>query len=315
MRFVGLCFVVLILPHAALAAPWPLTGTLATHDPTLIKDGGAWWCFSTGPGLRTKRSVDGLAWEQGAPLFKEERDWWKTYAPTKRPLDAWAPDLKRFHDRIWCYYCVSEFGRNNSAIGLMSCTSLERGDWRDDGFVIGSKSGIDAYNAIDPFLAVDAAGEPWLVFGSWFDGIQLVKLDPATMKPAGKVQAVARRSGGIEAPNVVYANGWYHLFVSIDKCCSGVNSTYKIAVGRAKDIAGPYVDKTGRPLLNAGGTVIEASEERWIGPGGQDLYQDGEKWILVRHAYDATNNGRPALRISDLYWDDDGWPTLAEPTR
>ncbi|HET7536824.1 MAG TPA: glycoside hydrolase family 43 protein [Candidatus Didemnitutus sp.] len=297
----------------ALAAEWPLTGALNAHDPTLIKDGETWWCFSTGPGVRTKRSTDGLEWKQGESLLKEERAWWREYAPAKRALDVWAPDLQRFRDRIWCFYCVSEFGRNNSAIGLVSCTSIAHGDWRDDGFVIGSKSGVDASNAIDPFLAIDAGGEPWLVFGSWFDGIQLVKLDAATMKPVGKVSAVARRSGGIEAPNLIYANGWYYLFVSIDKCCAGVNSTYKIAYGRSKDIVGPYFDKAGRSMLDAGGTVLEAGAGRWIGPGGQDIYQDGERWILVRHAYDAENNGRPALRIRDLYWDAAGWPTMAGP--
>ncbi len=303
---------IIALAPAVFAAEWPLTGALNAHDPTLIRDGGTWWCFSTGPGVRTKHSPDGLAWEQGAPLFTEERSWWRDYAPAMRKLDVWAPDLQKFGDRIWCYYCVSEFGKNNSAIGLMSCSSIERGDWRDDGLVLGSKSGRDAYNTIDPSLTTDAAGAPWLVFGSWFDGIQLVKLDPATMKPAEKIEAIARREGGIEAPNIIYAQGWYYLFVSIDKCCAGVNSTYKIACGRSREIAGPYVDRAGRSMLKAGGTILESSEGHWIGPGGQDVYQDDNHWILTRHSYDAANNGKPALRISDLYWDEEGWPTLVD---
>jgi arabinan endo-1,5-alpha-L-arabinosidase len=133
------------------------------------------------------------------------------------------------------------------------------------------------------------------------------------MKPTGAIRRIAKRENGIEAPNLVYANGWYYLFVSIDKCCQGVNSTYKIAVGRSKEIAGPYVDKTGAPLLEGGGTLLEVGGERWKGPGGQDVYHNGDGWIMARHSYDAQNHGRPALRISDLYWDADRWPTLQKP--
>ena len=109
------------------AAEWPLTGALGAHDPTIIRDEGTWWCFATGAGLRVKSSPDGLNWTQGAPLFEQELNWWRTYAPAMRKLDVWAPDLQKFRGRIWCYYAVSEFGRNNSAIGLKSCTSLAKG--------------------------------------------------------------------------------------------------------------------------------------------------------------------------------------------
>ena len=296
-----------------MAAEWPLTGDLVAHDPTIIKQDGMWWCFTTGPGLRTKSSPDGLAWKQSAPLFDHELDWWKEYAPKKRNLDVWAPDLHQFAGRIWCYYAVSEFGRNNSAIGLKSCSSLAKADWRDDGFVIGSKRGTDAYNAIDPNLTIDADGAPWLVFGSWFDGIQLVRLDPATMKPAGEVQCLARREGGIEAPVIVHANGYYYLFVSIDKCCQGAASTYKISYGRSSGIGGPYLDKSGNELLRGGGAILEDAHDQWKGPGGQDIYQNGNYWVIARHAYDANNNGKPALRIADLYWDSEEWPTLVLP--
>jgi arabinan endo-1,5-alpha-L-arabinosidase len=307
-----------LLLRATFSAPvfgaeWALTGDLTAHDPAIIKKEGTWWCFATGAGLRVKSSGDGLSWTEGTPLFEKELEWWRTYAPAMRKLDVWAPDIHEFGGRIWCYYTVSEFGRNNSAIGLKSCTSLAKADWRDDGFVIGSKSGVDAYNAIDGSLTTDAAGSPWLVFGSWFDGIQIVRLDPATMKPVGEVRCVARRENGIEAPNVIYANGRYYLFLSIDKCCQGVNSTYKIVFGRADAITGPYVDRAGVKLLESGGNILDSGGDRWKGPGGQDVYCNGDDWVMARHAYDAQNNGRPALRMVDLFWDADLWPTLVDP--
>lgn len=298
---------------AAPAAEWSLTGALGAHDPTIIRADGFWWCFTTGAGLPVKYSRDGLAWAQGVRLIETERTWWRTWAPAMGALDVWAPDVQQFNGRYWCYYSVSEFGRNNSAIGLMSCSSILAGDWRDDGFVIGTRSGQQLYNAIDPHLTIDAAGRPWLAFGSWFDGIQIVSLDAATMKPNGTVQAIARRANGVEAANIVYAHGYYHLFVSIDQCCQGVASTYKIAHGRSVNITGPYEDRDGVPLLAGGGSLLEVSGARWKGPGGQDVYRDSDAWIIARHAYDASNFGNPALRIADLYWDADKWPTFSAP--
>jgi|CZKI01.1.fsa_nt_gi arabinan endo-1,5-alpha-L-arabinosidase len=310
----GLAAAGLLLIASACPAPgadWALTGSLGAHDPSIIEEGSTWWVFSTGAGLPVKHSADGLNWVQGAPLFASELPWWRTYAPTMGLLDVWAPDVHRFAGRYWCYYCVSEFGTNNSAIGLTSCTSIALGDWRDDGLVISSENGANAYNALDPDLAIDASGNPWLVFGSWFDGIHVVKLDPATMKPAGTIYSIAERANGIEASNILYNNGYYYLFVSIDKCCLGVDSTYKIAYGRSTSITGPYGDKGNAAMLDAGGTVLDSGGPRWVGPGGQSVYHDNSGgWIIAFHAYDALNNGDPTLMISDLYWDSGNWPTF-----
>jgi arabinan endo-1,5-alpha-L-arabinosidase len=299
----------------SFASTRDLTGAVISHDPTIIKEDATWWIFETGQGLPVKHSANGTHWNQGVRLLNTEKSWWRTWAPNMGSLDVWAPDIHRFGNRTWCYYSVSEFGKNNSAIGLVSCTSIAAGDWRDDGFVIGSKSGTDAFNAIDPNLTTDVAGNPWLAFGSWFSGIQIVQLDPATMKPVGSVQTLAKRNGGIEAPAIVHANGYYYLFMSFDTCCQGVNSTYKIAYGRSSSITGPYFDKDGVALLNGGGTILESGGTRWKGPGGQDVHQTDTGWLLVRHSYDANNNGAPTLRLSDLYFDENYWPTFTEPVQ
>jgi arabinan endo-1,5-alpha-L-arabinosidase len=302
------------IARPASAASWALTGNLGAHDPTIIQEGSTWWVFSTGPGIQVKYSPDGLDWTQGVQIFASELPWWRTYAPTMGQNDVWAPDVHLFAGRYWCYYCVSEFGTNNSAIGLTSCTSIALGDWRDDGLVLSSESGAQAFNALDPDLAIDAVGNPWLVFGSYFDGIHVVQVDPTTMKPTGTVYSIAARPNGIEGTNIIYHGGYYFLFASIDQCCEGVNSTYKIAVGRSTGITGPYVDESGVAMLSGGGTVIDSSGPRWIGPGGESVYHDlAGNWIIAFHAYDALNNGNPTLMISDLYWDANNWPTFTEP--
>ena len=101
--------------------------------------------------------------------------------------------------------------------------------------------------------------------------------------------------------------GFHYLFVSVGRCCQGVASTYRIAVGRSRAITGPYLDRGGRDLRSGGGEVLLASDDRWKGPGGQDLVGGN---LLVFHAYDAADGGRPKLRIAELGWDAEGWPTL-----
>nr|WP_235946080.1 glycoside hydrolase family 43 protein [Saccharibacillus alkalitolerans] len=290
------------------AAHWELSGDVGVHDPTIIKEGSSWYVFSTGPGIQVLRSDDGANFYRVPQIFLNAPSWWKTHVPNQNPMDVWAPDVKSYNGKVWLYYSVSTFGKNVSAIGLASASSVGAGSWKDEGMVLAT-NGTQDYNAIDPELVIDANGDPWLAFGSFWSGLKLTKLDKNTMKPTGSLYSIARRTindGAIEAPSITYRNGYYYLFASVDKCCSGVNSTYKIVYGRSKNITGPYVDKNGVSLMNNGGTVLDSGNARWKGPGGQDVYNSN---LIVRHAYDAEDGGNPKLLISDLIWDSGGWPS------
>jgi arabinan endo-1,5-alpha-L-arabinosidase len=283
---------------------WPLTGNLGTHDPTLINENGTWWQFQTGVGIYGKVSRNGgLQWDPLPSVLPNGLSWWRTYVPNQSGNDVWAPDAKVYNGRTYLYYSVSTFGSKVSLIGLLSASSIATGDWRDDGLVIRTTESND-YNAIDPDLAIDANGAPWLSFGSWNTGIKLTRLG-SNMKPTGSLYSIASRSGGIEAPAIVLRNGYYYLFVSVGTCCQGVNSTYQIRYGRSTSITGPYVDKSGVSMMNGGGSLLDGGNDRWRGPGGQDIAGTS---VIVRHAYDAQDNGNAKLLISNLNWDGDGWP-------
>ena len=289
----------------ASAAFWDLRGDIGVHDPSIIKEGSAWYTFSTGQGIQVLRSDStGRQWSRVPQIFLSPPSWWKTYVPGQKTNDVWAPDVHVFNGKTWLYYSISTFGSNTSAIGLASATSIGAGKWTDNGLVLRSTSAND-YNAIDPHLVVDAAGTPWLAFGSFWSGLKIVRINPSTMKPTGSTISIAKRSAGIEAPAITYRNGYYYLFASIDKCCQGVNSTYKVIYGRSTSVTGPYVDRSGKRLLDGGGTVLDAGNLRWKGPGGQDV----SNGVIARHAYDANDNGNPKLLINDLNWTSDGWPS------
>lgn len=214
------------------AAFWNLTGSTGAHDPSIIKEGNTWWVFTTGIGLPVKYSGNGLAWTEGVKRFSSALSWWTSYAPNMETNSVWAPMCINYGGRYWLYYSVSVFGKRTSAIGLTSCSSIAKGDWRDDGLVISSNTS-SSYNAIDPDVSTDASGNLWLSFGSWSDGIHVVKLSTSTMKPTGTIYHIAQKGGGIEGANIIYTGGYYYLFASYGICCQGVNSTYKIGYGRA----------------------------------------------------------------------------------
>jgi len=313
---------------SASSAPETLTGNLApVHDPTIIKANGLYHLFCTShlrdpAGLihwRTSRDLK--HWEFKGAVMQGFPDWVKTELPDTR--GTWAPDIE-FHDGLYrLYYSLSLFGKNTSRIALLTTPTLDTNDpafgWKDEGVVI--RSGADDnFNAIDSNLFIDDDGRQWLVWGSFWSGIQLAEADPATGKlkhPVQKRRNIARRPppGAVEAPVLIKQDGYYYLFVSCDFCCRGVNSTYYTVVGRAKTVTGPYVDAEGRKLTQGGGTTVLRAEMdasgRFKGPGHVDILRDEGRDFIVYHAYDSLNNGRPTLRLNALEWTLAGWPQVA----
>lgn len=295
------------------------SGDYAAHDPTIIKAKGLYYVFSTGVegveagNLQIRTSKDLKKWAYVGTVFKAIPAWIEKEIGLIPNL--WAPDIVFWQGKYYLYYTGSTFGSQDSVIGLATNTTLDPKDpqykWVDQGMVLRSHKG-DSFNAIDPNFVMDAQGQPWLVWGSYWDGIRLHKLDK-TGKLDGQdshLYALASRGGdGIEAPTIVYHGGYYYLLVSFDTCCKGVESNYKTMVGRAKQITGPYFDKDGLNMLSSGASLLMQTEGRFIGPGGQFPYNDGGVWRLAFHYYDGDDYGNYKLGIRTLAWAN-GWPVI-----
>ena len=317
-------FVILGTVLAALSVAVPAIGQVGdvqgVHDPAIIKAGDSFYVFCTGPGVPMRRSSDLFTWHTVGPTFKEPPKW---AADEFRGARApWAPDISFFNGTYHLYYAVSQFGRNRSVIGLATSKSLDPQSpdygWTDRGLVIETHQGDD-WNAIDPNLVLDENGDPWLVAGSFWSGIKMRRLDRETGLVSDadtKLYSLARRlqsPRAIEAPFMMRHDGFYYLFVSFDACCRGVNSTYKIMVGRSKSITGPFEDLEQHAMTEGGATLVLESQGTVRGPGHcAVLSVDGTDW-LVHHFYDAENRGRPRMQIRPLVWDDAGWPLAGEP--
>jgi len=311
--------------HAAPGINERMQGDFApVHDPCIVEKDGTYFVFSTNTKADTRgfipcrRSADLVSWERCGFVFSQVPGWAREAVP--RTKGIWAPDISFFNGLYHLYYSVSTFGSNESVIGLATNKALDPAapgfEWVDRGLVVQSRR-EDDFNAIDPNLFVGRDGCCWLSWGSFWGGIKLARIDPATGKREegdAKIHSLASRPvkrgepSAIEAPFIISRGDNHYLFVSFDFCCRGVNSTYFTVCGRSREVTGPYVDATGRPMMEGGGSVVVQGNERFKGTGHNAVLRDGDRDYLVYHAYDAQAGGTPTLRISPIYWTPDGWP-------
>lgn len=338
MNIKSTCWAFLLLLFSITVKAQELQQNISVHDPVMIKQNDTYYLFCTGPGIAMWSSKDMQNWKREEPVFPKAPEWAVQVVPKFRN-HIWAPDISYYKGKYYLYYSVSAFGKNTSAIGLVTNTTLDPTSsdykWEDQGVVIQSEPGKTNWNAIDPNLIADKSGNAWLAFGSFWDGLKLVKLTKDRMSIAESPESlptIASRkkdpsfagnlpaegdnpvdAGGnaIEAPFIFKNGKYYYLFASVDYCCKGVNSTYKMIVGRSKKIQGPYVDQAGTPMAKGGGTLVLQGDENWHGVGHNAVCSFDGKDYLIFHGYDAADNGKPKLRIEKLTWNK-GWPVVAD---
>src|ERR1700722_17207091 len=230
-------------------APLALTGDFqGTHDPSVMNEGDTWYVFATGKAkeggqFQIRCSTDLHAWKLCRNVFDEVPAWIRQDSPGTK--DLWAPDISYFDGEYHLYYAYSLFGKNTSGIALATNKTLNAASpdyrWVDQGLVLRSGGGAD-FNAIDPNLVIDGSGQTWLAFGSFWSGIKMRRIDRATGKLSTedtRLYSLATRARpanapppsptlppnweAIEAPFIIYHEGFYYLFVSWELCCRGAN--------------------------------------------------------------------------------------------
>jgi arabinan endo-1,5-alpha-L-arabinosidase len=302
---------------------------VSVHDPVMAREGATWYLFGTGQGVSFYSSANRRDWRPEGRIFASPPAWAKRAAPAFSG-HIWAPDIHLHDGKYYLYYSISGFGKNASGIGVATNTTLDPRapgyQWADQGMVVQSVPGRDLWNAIDPNIIADASGTPWMAFGSFWSGIKLVKLDASRTRLAEPQvwHSIARRErpaftpddsaapAEIEGPHILRKGGYYYLFVSWGLCCNGAKTTYRVMVGRSREVSGPYLDRSGKDMAQGGGSLVIEGTPEWKGLGHNSAYTIDGKDYLVLHAYETADNYRQKLKILDLGWDQDGWP-LVDP--
>ena len=324
---VGSSFAILPVSARAVADDIVTVDKVMTHDPVMIKEKDTYYLFATGQGISVMSSRDMKNWKFEPSVFSEAPQW------AVELIDGynghtWAPDVIYHGGQYHLFYSCSAFGKNTSAIGHATTPTLDRKDprfkWTDHGMVIQSVPNRDSWNAIDPNIIIDEKGTPWMTFGSFWDGIKLVRLtdDLNAVTEPQEWYSISRRQrsvsvksedagdGAVEAPFIMKHGEYYYLFVSFDYCCRGLKSDYKVAVGRSKDVRGPYLDRDGKSMEVGGGSIMVKGNKDWAGIGHCAAYEFGGKSYFIAHAYSTKEDGAPKLIIREIKWTSDGWPEV-----
>ena len=301
------------------ATPSALRGNLGIHDPSAVLPcNGRYYVFFTGQGIGSKSSSDLKYWRAGPSVFSSPPAWTTSAVPGFTG-NFWAPDVTYFNGVYHLYYAVSTFGSQVSAIGLATNPTLDPADpsyhWTDQGPVMESSNG-SPYNCIDPSVTFDASSNLWMSFGSFWNGIYMVQLDPSTglinASNPGRIHEAFNNASGdpIEASYLYHHGNYYYLFVNWGTCCAGVNSTYNIRLGRSTNISGPYLDHTGVNMVSGGGTLFLKTTGKFIGPGQMGILEGNGVEYFGYHYYDGNNNGASTYDVEPLSWTADDWPVF-----
>lgn len=279
------------------------TGEPFIHDPsTLAECDGKWYTFGTGGG--------GIISDDGG---------WTWHGGAERPGGGAAPDVLKIGDRYLFVYGATGGGLGGTHRGdiyTMWNKSLDPKSpefkFTEKQLVAWSEDGDDC-DAIDPGLLLDpSTGRLYMSYGTYFGNIRIVELDPKTGKRVEGNEAIDV-SIDCEATDLIYRNGWYYLLGTHGTCCDGVNSTYNIICGRSRNIAGPYLDNTGRTMIQGGGKMVIAAHDKVVGPGhfGRTIVEDGVEKMSCHFEGDFDMGGMSVLGIRPLLWKND-WPVAGE---
>lgn len=287
----------------------PLAGAVDGHDPSALFDGGKLWIVSGGASVVVRTSSDLANVEAATQIFQERPSWIAEQVPESTGI--WSPELAYFGGLYHLYYAVSTIGSAHSCIGHATSDLLDvASQWLDTGPVICTQADDD-FNAIDPNVLQTSDGQVWLAFGSYLSGIKLAQLDATGAQTVSNLRSIAARpddGGALQAAALAQHGAFHYLFVSF-----GADDSHRLMVGRASAIEGPYVDRTGRALLEGGGAPLFEPSARFLGAGSNDIFFIGERSYNIFHAYDAEDGGRAKLRLASIVWDAEGWPISGGP--
>jgi arabinan endo-1,5-alpha-L-arabinosidase len=304
----------------------PIGGDIFVTDPTLFRWQDTYWVFSSGAGISVRSSKDLKTFQLEKQVFAQNPSWIALMVP-KVGGDLWSPYVLSW-DRttIHLYYAASWPGATCACIGHATASSIAPVQtFVDDGIpVICSNSTTacvdqsltptDPFTAIDPAVILDDAGNPWMVFGSWESGIQMIELDRdgTRLDPNTKPAVVAARAPGeskaIQAASLYHFRDYYYLFVSFEG-----SPNHILRAGRAKKVTGPYMDSDGKDMKDGGGRLVLQGDANFKGPGSNMVFDDQNQRLNVYHAYDVSQNNKVVLRIAQLVFDNEGWPKSAGP--
>ena len=295
----------------------PVITFSSAADPTVIRTEEGFYLYATQTNsywIPIYFSKDLVNWEFKRSAFRNA---------TKPKPDVlpgggafWAPEIRYINGKYVLYFSWAKWGDGSISYTAVATSDSPVGDFLNaKPLLITDDFGS---NCIDQFY-YEEDGKKYMFVGS-FNGIYVTELtdDGLSVKRDADGKLVLKKQvcgRAFEGTNI-YKKGKYHyLFASINNCCDGINSRYKVVVGRSEKLLGPYVDRKGKDMLdNSWELVLEGDGETFFGPGHNSIIipdDAGTDWMIY-HSY-VKENGAVGGRLGMLdriVWSADGWPTI-----
>ena len=297
----------------------PVITFSSAADPTVIRTEEGFYLYATQTNsywIPIYFSKDLVNWEFKRSAFR------KATRPTEDVLPGggafWAPEIRYINGKYVLYFSWAKWGDGSISYTAVATSDSPVGDFLNaKPLLITDDFGS---NCIDQFY-YEEDGKKYMFVGS-FNGIYVTELTDdglsvkrgADGKPVLKKQVCGR---AFEGTNIYKKGKYYYLFASINNCCpnNGMDSKYKVVVGRSENLLGPYVDRKGKDMLdNSWELVLEGDGETFFGPGHNSIIipdDAGTDWMIY-HSY-VKENGAVGGRLGMLdriVWSADGWPTI-----
>lgn len=296
-------------------------------DPTVIRVGNDFYLYVTSGKVRGYKSSDLINWSRIAggntsEVFNERPDFTDDDVSETA---MWAPDINYFDGKYVMYYAISKWGGGATCGIGVGVSDKPQGPFmpptgNPNGKLFVS-SEIDVHNSIDPCF-YEENGKRYLFWGSFY-GIYMTELtaDGMAVKDLANKTKITGKS--FEAAYIHKRGNYYYLFASTGACCEGMDSSYKIVVGRSENLQGPYLSKTGEDMRNIDAwnpqnyqPVVLDGDEMFGGPGHNSRIitdDNGVDWVLY-HSYVDNGSSQRNLMLDKVGWDEEGWPIVGYGT-
>ena len=297
----------------------PIITFSSAADPTVIRTDEGFYLYATQTNsywIPIYFSKDLVNWEFKRSAFRNAT------RPTEDVLPGggafWAPEIRYINGKYVLYFSWAKWGDGSISYTAVATSDSPVGDFLNaKPLLITDDFGS---NCIDQFY-YEEDKKKYMFVGS-FNGIYVTELTDdglsvkrgADGKPVLKKQVCGR---AFEGTNIYKKGKYYYLFASINNCCpnNGMDSKYKVVVGRSENLLGPYVDRKGKDMLdNSWELVLEGDGETFFGPGHNSIIipdDAGTDWMIY-HSYvkeNSTVGGRLGM-LDRIVWSPDGWPTI-----
>lgn len=295
----------------------PVITFSSAADPTVIRTDEGFYLYATQTNsywIPIYFSKDLVNWEFKRSAFRNATRPKPDVLPDGGAF--WAPEIRYINGKYVLYFSWAKWGDGSKSYTAVATSDSPVGDFLNaKPLLITDDFGS---NCIDQFY-YEEDGKKYMFVGS-FNGIYVTELTDdglsvkrgADGKPVLKKQVCGR---AFEGTNIYKKGKYYYLFASINNCCDGIDSRYKVVVGRSENLLGPYVNREGKDMMSNSWTlVLEGDGETFFGPGHNSIIipdDAGTDWMIY-HSY-VKENGAVGGRLGMLdriVWSADGWPTI-----